>query len=147
MSPSMSNATHRPSGLTSTLIDVPSLVWKSSVRSKPRFFATSHLLSVLCCAGRLATDRVARGSAASRQSVRRMDGCGFRGYCRPANCVRRLTVLQLERAENSFLTQRRRDAENCLLPPKTPRTPRTTFTRGASRLRDTSIAVTLLKGV
>src|SRR5688572_32955748 len=103
MSPSMSNATHRPSGLTSTLIHVPSLVWKSSVRSKPRCFATSHLLSVLCCAGRLATDRVARGSAASRQSVRRRDGGGLGGHCRPANRVRRLTARQLERPANGLL--------------------------------------------
>src|SRR5688500_16284687 len=135
MSPSMSNATHRPSGLTSTLIHVPSLVWKSSVRSKPRFFATSHLLSALCCAGRLATDSVTRGSAASRQSVRRMDGPWSLGLLPAAELCpsahSSATQSGRENAENGekcFLPQRRRDAENCFLPPRTPRTPRTTFT-------------------
>src|SRR5687767_6389524 len=50
MSPSRSNTTRRPSGLTSTFIHVPSSVSNESGVDGPQSPATSHLSAGFCCA-------------------------------------------------------------------------------------------------
>src|SRR3989337_2211041 len=101
MSPRRSNATHRPSGLTSTLIQVPSLTWRSRVRSKPRLLLTSHLSEPPDCwpsradAGIIVNDRTA--------STRRVFSMLFAVLrVKVVNALRdQITVPHLSRAEGS----------------------------------------------